>query len=70
VTSFLDGRRYELSLTRDLGERRAFDDHLELDVVSRGTATVRFVDARTARIEVPENTAIQARGEAPLGATG
>ena len=64
--SFVDGRRYMLDLTREVGERRALDDRIELEVVGRGTAVLTFVDARTALIEVPEGTAVQARGDSPF----
>ena len=66
VTLFLDGRRYPLDLTRPITERRIFTDRLELQIGDRGTAVVRFIDARTALIEVPSGTAVQTRGESPL----
>ncbi|MEM7311249.1 MAG: trehalase family glycosidase [Planctomycetota bacterium] len=64
--SFVDGRRFSLDFTREVGGGALHADRIELEVAGRGPASLRFLDSRTALIQVPEGTAVQARGESPF----
>jgi len=64
VISFVDDARRQLRFTQPIADVEAFDERLELTLEGGARARVSFVDARTARIDVPAGVAVQARGMA------